>query len=138
MIILDTNVVSALMRDEPDQHVAEWLNQQPQTSIWTTTVTVFEIQVGLQVMAAGKRKTALAEGFERFLDEIEHHIVVFDEMAARLAASLTATRQKKGRVGEIRDTMIAGIVLAQHASLATRNTAHFADISASIINPWAA
>jgi predicted nucleic acid-binding protein len=69
---------------------------------------------------------------------MDHRIAVFDEEAARLAANLTAFRQKKGRVGELRDTMIAGIVMARHATLATRNVTHFADISATVVNPWVA
>lgn len=87
-------------------------------------------------MPAGKKRVSLSEDFERLLDRIEHRIAVFDEQAARLAAELTGLRQKKGRVGELRDTMIAGIVLSHHASLATRNTARFSDISATVVNPW--
>lgn len=136
MIILDTNVVSALMRDIPDPQVAQWLDTQPEHSIWTTSVTVFEIQSGLQVMPLGKRRTGLAEEFERLLEEIEHRVATFDEEAARLAADLAAQRQIIGRVGELRDTMIAGIVLAHHATLATRNVAHFADIRATVVDPW--
>ena len=138
MILLDTNVVSALMRDVPDRSVSDWLDQQPEYSIWTTSVTVFEIRTGLQVMPAGKKRSFLSEAFERLLDEIDHRISVFDEEAARQAANLTASRQKKGRPVELRDTMIAGIVLASKASLATRNTAHFSDLPATIIDPWAA
>jgi len=65
-------------------------------------------------------------------------IVVLDEEAARITAELMASRHKRGKVGELRDSMIAGIVLSHHASLATRNTSHFADISATVVNPWAA
>ncbi len=136
MIILDTNVVSALMRDFPDAKVAQWLDTQPEDSIWTSSVTVFEIQSGLQVMPLGKRRAGLADEFERLLEEIEHRVATFDEEAARLAADLASRRQKNGRVGELRDTMIAGTVLAHHASLATRNVAHFDDIHATVINPW--
>jgi predicted nucleic acid-binding protein len=138
MTILDTNVLSALMRDVPDKKVEEWLDRQPETSIWTTSVTVFEVQVGLLVMPAGRKKSALSEAFELILDEFDHRIAVFDEIAGREAANLTAARQKDGRVGELRDTMIAGIVLARHATLATRNVAHFNDIPATVINPWTA
>lgn len=116
----------------------EWLDREPEYSVWTTSVTVFEVQAGLQVMPAGKKRLALSAEFERLLDEIDHRIAVFDEQAARQAANLTASRQKTGRVGELRDTMIAGIVLACNASLATRNVAHFRDISATIVNPWEA
>lgn len=136
MIILDTNVLSALMRDAPDRTVASWMDRQPSSSVWTNSITILEIQTGLQVMPAGKKRVSLSEDFERLLDRIEHRIAVFDEQAARLAAELNGLRQKKGRVGELRDTMIAGIVLAHHATLATRNTAHFSDISATVVNPW--
>jgi len=137
MIVLDTNVISALMRDVPDPRVSEWLDQQPEFSIWTTSVTIFEIQSGLMVMPAGKRRSTLAEAFERLLGEIDHRISVFDEEAARQAAQLSAYRQKKGTVVELRDTMIAGTALAHHATLAIRNTAHLEDVSITIVNPWA-
>jgi len=138
MTILDTNVLSALMRDVPDRKAEEWLDQQPQSSIWTTSVTVFEVQVGLLVLPIGKKQSALSEEFERLLNEIDHRIAVFDEDAAREAASLTAARQKRGISVELRDTMIAGIVLARHATLATRNVTHFSDIPATVVNPWTA
>ena len=138
MIILDTNVLSALMRNVPDVQVVAWLDRQPQVSIWTTAVTVFEMQLGLQIMATGNKKLVLSEEFDRLLAQIDHRIAAFDEEAGRQAANLTAARRAKGRVGDLRDTMIAGIVLAHHASLATRNVSHFSDISASVVNPWAA
>jgi len=136
MIILDTNVISALMRDLPDPSVESWLDRQPHSSIWTTSISVLEIETGLQTMPAGKRRSSLSEDFDRLLGRIDHRIAAFDEPAARLAAELTGLREKKGRVVEIRDTMIAGIVLAHHATLATRNVAHFADMSAKVVNPW--
>lgn len=138
MIILDTNVVSALMNDPAESAVVAWLDRQARSSIWTTSITVFEIETGLGTMAAGKRQAALSQLFERVLNSIDHRIAVFDEEAARLAANLTAFRQKKGRVGELRDTMIAGIVVARRATLATRDVTHFADISATVVNPWVA
>ncbi len=136
MIILDSNVVSALMRDAPDQSVVSWMDHQMHASLWTSSITILEIQTGLQVMPEGRKKVSLSEDFERLLDQIDHRIVAFDEPAARFAAELIGLRKKKGRVGDLRDIMIAGIVLAQGASLATRNVAHFADISASVVNPW--
>jgi toxin FitB len=138
MIILDTNVFSALMRQVPDKTVVAWLDRQPRTSIWTTSVTVLEVRFGLQIMASGKRRSALVEAFEVALDAIGNRVVPFDIVAAQQAGDLMASHHKKGRPGELRDTMIAGIVLAQHATLATRNTAHFDDISAPIVDPWAA
>src|SRR5213592_3134380 len=138
MTVLDTNVLSALMRQTPDKKVVAWLDKQPRTSIWTTSVTVLEVRFGLQIMPAGKRRSALIQAFEGVLEKIGNRVVAFDGAAARHAGDLMASRHKKGRPGELRDTMIAGIVLAQHATLATRNTAHFDDIPVTLINPWVA
>jgi predicted nucleic acid-binding protein len=135
MTILDSNVLSALMNDPAEQIVVAWMNRQPASEIWTTSVTILEIQFGLEIMPAG-RKTALSTRFERVLEETGRRIAVLDEEAARISAALMASRQKHGRPVELRDTMIAGIVLAHHATLATRNVSHFADISAHVVNPW--
>jgi toxin FitB len=136
VIILDTNVISALMNDPPDGKVVDWLDRQAGSSIWTTSVTVLEIQFGLQLMPAGKRRTVLSHVFEQILEGIQSRIAGLDEEAARRTADLMASRQKAGRVGELRDSMIAGIVLARNATLATRNVVHFRDISATVVNPW--
>lgn len=138
MIILDTNVLSALMLNVPDRRVLEWLDRQAAELIWTTAVTVFEIQVGLEGLDLGKRKSGLMQEFERLLGYINYRVAPFDEEAARRAADLDAARRKKGRIIDLRDTMIAGIVMARHATLATRNVAHFSDLSATIVNPWTA
>ena len=138
MIILDTNVLSALMQHAPDRQVISWLDQQPRTSVWTTSVTVLEVRFGLQVMPLGKRRAHLVLAFETLLsDKVEGRIAPFDAVAASLAADLMASRHKRGRPGDLRDTMIAGIVLAHKASLATRNTPHFEDLLVPVINPWA-
>jgi len=137
MTILDTNVISAMMQDPPEPQVVAWLDSQARSSLWTTSVTVLEIESGLRIMPAGKRQVVLSRVYERILNGIEHRIAVFDEMSAREAAQVMASRRKRGSPVEIRDTMIAGIVLSRHASLATRNVLHFADIAASVINPWA-
>jgi toxin FitB len=138
MIVLDTNVLSALMRQSPDKQVIDWLDQQPRSSIWTTSVTILEIRFGLQILPIGKRRSALIQAFDKgLLDKIERRVAPFDTIAAQQAGDLMALRHKKGRVGELRDTMIAGIVLACHATLATRNTSHFEYLSVPIVNPWA-
>jgi len=137
MILLDTNVLSALMQLQPDAQAVTWLDRQPRTSIWTTSITVFEIRFGLQTMALGKRRTALIHLFDRLLhDLIQQRIAHFDIAAANHAAELMAIRQKKGRPIDMRDTMIAGVALATHAKLATRNVRHFEDIASSVLNPW--
>lgn len=136
MIILDTNVLSALMHQPPDHHVIAWLDQQPRTSIWTTAVTVLEIRYGMQILAVGRRRSSLIEIFEVVLDRIDQRVAQFDALAAEHAADLMAARRKKGRPVDLRDTMIAGIALAHHATLATRNTPHFEDVSISLVDPW--
>jgi len=138
MTILDTNVLSALMRRIPDNRVVAWLDRQPRTSIWTTSVTALEIRLGLQVLPVGKRRSSLIQTFEEVLEQLDRRVAPFDVAAAQHAGDLMAARQKKGRPGDLRDTMIAGIVIAQHASLATRNTAHFDDIPLPLVNPWTA
>ena len=138
MIILDTDVLSALMREEPDKAVAAWLNDQSRISIWTTSITVLELQFGLQIMPSGRKRSQLMEALEILLaDKIAERIAPFDAVAARRAADLMASRYRRGRPKELRDTMIAGIVLAHNATLATRNTPHFRDLSVPVINPWA-
>jgi predicted nucleic acid-binding protein len=137
MMILDTNVLSALMRQAADNNVVAWLDKQPRTSVWTTSVTILEIRFGLQILAAGKRRAFLMDAFEKLLlDQIGRRIAPFDVAAAQHAGDLMASRHKKGHPTELRDTMIAGIVLACHATLATRNTRHFDDLSVPVINPW--
>jgi predicted nucleic acid-binding protein len=137
VILLDTNVLSALMQQKPDLAVIRWLDRQPRTSVWTTAITVLEIRFGLQSMPVGKRRLLLLGAFDRLLAEmIQQRIAPFDNAAAQQAADLMAVRQKNGRSGDLRDTMIAGITLASHATLATRNLKHFEDISSVVVNPW--
>lgn len=137
MIVLDTNVVSELMKEKPDDDVIVWLDSQAAESVWTTSITVFELQMGMNLLPAGKRRNALEAAFKAFVHEdLENRVVAFDEAAAMEAARLAAKRRVAGRPGEFRDTQIAGIVLARKAELATRNTKHFADLGGHLINPW--
>lgn len=137
MIVLDTNVVSELMHPSPNVGVLRWLNRQARSSIWITSVNVFELRFGLETMPAGKRQVAMNAWFEQWLsDVVQQRILVYDEAAARMASDVAAARSKNGRPGELRDTMIAGIVLASHATLATRNVRHFGDIAEHVVNPW--
>ncbi len=87
-------------------------------------------------MSSGKRRTLLFQAFEAMLEKFGRRVASFDDAAAQQAGDLMASRHKKGRPVDLRDAMIAGIVLAHHATLATRNTAHFEDIAAPIVNPW--
>ena len=137
MIILDTNVLSALMRKAPDPPVIEWLDQQPAESIWITSITLFEARFGLALLPKGRRRSALESAFEELLvEDLEGRILDFDRPAAEAAAALAAERQRQGRTVDIRDTQIAGVVLARRATFATRNVKHFSDLGADVVNPW--
>ena len=137
MIILDTNVLSALMLMIPDRTIVAWLDMQPEEEICTTSITVLELKFGIEITAAGKRRSQLQAAFQIILDRIAHRVLPFDEAAAEQAADLMAVRKKKGQPRDFRDTMIAGIVLANRSTLATRNTAHFHDLTpSSLIDPW--
>ena len=136
MIVLDTNVLSALMRHPPDTGVVEWLDKQPRTSIWTTSITILEIRYGLHILPIGKRRSALLQAFERVLvEKIENRVAPFDTAAAQQAGDLMAVRHKKGRPGELRDTMIGGIALVARATLVTRNVRHFDDLNVTVVDP---
>jgi predicted nucleic acid-binding protein len=137
MVILDTNVISALMQQRTPPAVKLWLDRQAELSVWTTSVTVFEIRNGIEMLTRGRRRASLESEFERVLeDDIQRRIVPFDTEAATAAAILMAERQRAGRPGDMRDTMIAGIVIASHATLATHNTRHFSDLPVPVIDPW--
>ena len=139
MIILDTNVLSALMRQAPELPVVHWLDDQQADSVWITSVTLFEARFGLAVLPKGKRRQALEAAFARLLSEdLEDRVLAFDTAAAAEAASLAADRQKAGRPVDFRDTQIAGIALSRRATLATRNTRHFQDLRVPVVDPWQA
>jgi predicted nucleic acid-binding protein len=139
MIILDTNVLSALMRTAPEAPVVAWLDRQPAESVWITSITLFEARLGLALLPTGRRRRTLEAAFAQLLKEdLENRVLDFDSAAAIEAASLAAERQKAGRPVDMRDTQIAGIALARHATLATRNVRHFGDLKVPIVDPWVA
>jgi predicted nucleic acid-binding protein len=137
MIVLDTNVVSALMRSEPDPVVVAWLDSLPPESVWTTSITVFEVRLGLEILLAGRRRWELEEAFAKALEEdFESRVLPFDQAAAQAAGRIAAERRRAGRTVEIRDIQIAGIVNIRKATLATRNTRHFEGSGLVLIDPW--
>ena len=137
MLVLDTNVISELMKVEPDPQVISWLDSQSFDSVWTTSVSVFEISFGLNALPDGKRKRALRDAFDAMLaEELEHHVLDFDRAAANRAGEISAKLHRLGRPVEVRDVQIAGIVSVRHAILVTRNLKHFQDTDISLVNPW--
>lgn len=138
MIVLDTNVLSALMRREADAAAVAWLDGQAAESIWTTAISVFEIRFGLELLVPGRRRRQLETAFSRAISEdLDGRVLPFDEDAAREAASRAAERQRAGRRVDFRDLEIAGIVSARRATLATRNVRHFQDLGIALVDPWA-
>jgi len=117
--------------------VIAWLDGLPAESVWTTSITAFEVQFGLALLAPGRRRRQLEEAFARSLaEDLEHRILPLDRSAAQSAGAMAARRRRAGRAVEIRDVLIAGIVAARKASLATRNTKHFDGLDLRLIDPW--
>lgn len=138
MILLDTNVLSAVMQRDPPEAVVAWLDDQPASSIWTTAVTVFEIEYGLRRLPEGRRRRRLEEAFRQALaEDFGGRVLPFDAPAARASAAIAVERAAVGLAVEIRDVQIAGIARARQASVATRNGRHF-ESSCSVIDPWEA
>jgi predicted nucleic acid-binding protein len=137
LILLDTNVLSALMQREPDAAVVGWLDSQSAESIWTTSITVFEVRTGLELLEAGNRRRALQRAFDQLLaGELDGRVQSFDQSAAVAAGTIAADRQRAGRTLEVRDVQIAGIALARKATLATRNLRHFEGLGVDLVDPW--
>lgn len=136
MIILDTNVLSAVMQREPSAQVVAWLNRQPTRSVWTTAVTVFEVEYGLQRLPNGKRRKAIGVAFRALITEdLGGRVLAFDSSAAIAAGTISAALEVEGKKVEIRDVQIAGIARARQATVATRNVKHF-ERACTVINPW--
>ena len=139
MIVLDTNVVSALMLERPDPQVLAWLDTEPADEIWTTTISVFELRFGIERLPAGRRRNRLDLELARLLqDDLQGRILPFDVDAAREAGRIAAQRERRGATVEFRDTQIAGIAVARQARIATRNARHFRDLGLPVIDPWSA
>ena len=137
MILLDTNVLSALMRDTPDPTVVQWLDNQPAESIWTTSVTVFEIRTGIELLTPSRRHKRLDDMFTQLLTEdLAGRVQSFDLPAAHAAGTVAANQQRNGRSVEIRDVQIIGIAASRRATVATRNTRHFHGTGIDLVNPW--
>ena len=137
MIILDTNVLSVLMQRKPDPAVVAWLDRQAPTSVWTTTVTVFEILFGIELLTESRRRRELEKAFQNAMaEDLSSRILPFDQAAAREAALLAANRRHQGMSLDIRDIQIAGIALVHQATVATRNVRHFSDTGVDLVNPW--
>jgi predicted nucleic acid-binding protein len=137
VIILDTNVLSALMRTPAEAVVVTWLDAQSADSVWISSIPAFETRFGLGLLPKGRRRTGLERAFDSVLSiDLANRVLPFDAPAAAAAARLAADRQRSGRPVDLRDALIAGIALARRATIATRNTRHFEGLEVPVVNPW--
>lgn len=138
MILLDTNVLSALTRIEREPAVAAWLAAQRGPSLHTTAICQAEIWAGIAVMPHGRRRLALEQAvYAMFIEEFDSRILPFDDHAALAYADIFAARRRAGRPGTEADLMIAAIARTQSASVVTRNVRDFEGCGVPVINPWA-
>ena len=137
MIVLDTNVLSELMRPEPDANVTAWVSQRPATSLFTTTVTQAEMLYGLRLLPAANRRSRLeAVVSEMFATDFAGRVLPFDQAAAHAYAEIAATRRRAGRPITQFDAQIAAIARSRDAGVATRNVADFEGCGIAVIDPW--
>ena len=137
MFVLDTNVVSELMRPAPDPVVASWVAERATSSQFLTAVTEAELRFGLAVMPTGKRRDGLAAALERMPETgFANRILLFDSGAARAYAEIAAARRRLGRPIAKADCQIAAIARARGMAVATRNIRDFKDSGIEIFDPW--
>ena len=138
MIILDTNVVSELMRPRPEAKVLGWLAAQRRTSLFTTSITKAEVFFGIELMSAGRRKDDLRLAARRVFDgDFRDRVLPFDAAAGERYGVIVVARRRAGKPLETLDAQIAAIALVVDAAVATRNTADFENCGVTIVNPWA-
>ncbi|GLR66947.1 ribonuclease VapC [Acidocella aquatica] len=137
MILLDTNVLSELMRPTPEAAVERWLAEQPAASVFISAITEAELRYGVALLPAGKRRSALAVTIEAMLvEDFGGRILPFDSQAAIAFAEIATARRQAGRPISQADAQIAAIARSRGATLATRNVADFEQCGITIINPW--
>jgi toxin FitB len=139
MIVLDTNVLSELMRPTPDELVLQWMDCQPSASLFTTTVTQAEILYGVSTLPDGRRRQELARAVgAMFEQDFRGKTLPFDGPAAVAYAAICADRRRLGRPISQFDAQIAAIVRSRGAALGTRNTQDFQECGINVIDPWLA
>ena len=137
MFILDTNVVSELMRPRPDPVIESWFAEHATSSLFLTAVSEAELRFGLAVMPIGKRREGLASALKRVLETgFANRILPFDSSAARAYAKIAAARRRVGRPIPVADCQIAAIARSRDMAVATRNVRDFEDAGIEISDPW--
>ena len=137
MIIFDTNVISELMRQDPETKVVSWLDDQPTSSLFITAITEAEVLRGIAILPEGRRKRGLAAAAEyAFNVLLNRRILPFDSAAAQAYAAIAAERLAAGRPISQSDCQIAAIARARGAAVATRDAGGFIGCGIDVINPW--
>jgi toxin FitB len=137
MIVLDTNVLSEVIKTVPSAEVSGWLALQPPSVVYTTAITQAELLYGIELMPKGRRRSVLQAAVMRILTELfANRILPFDSEAAEAYSRIASSRRAMGRPMSEADARIAAIALSHGAALATRNTADFAHCGIKVLNPW--
>ena len=137
MILLDTNVVSELMKPAPAAAVARWIAEQPATTLYTSSITQAEVLHGILLLPAGRRRSTLEAAAEAMFDEdFGGRVLPFGSDAARAYAQIAAQRRRSGRPISNFDAQIAAITRTARAAVATRNVGDYDDCGIKVLNPW--
>jgi predicted nucleic acid-binding protein len=137
MIVLDTNVLSELLRPAPAPRVLAWVGRQPRASLFVTSMTRAEVFYGIHVLPRGRRRQALWDATDKLFAQLfRGRMLSFDGDAADAYAEIMAARKSGGRRMSQSDAVIASVARSRGASLATRNVKDFVDCGIEIINPW--
>lgn len=138
MIVVDTNVISELMRPAPDAHVRLWIGEQDLAELHVTAITLAEIAYGVTRLPAGRRKALITSTADDVIAAFHGRVVAFDEAAVPHYARIVSVRERAGRPVTVIDGQIAAICAAFEATLATRNIKDFKGTGVALIDPWVA
>ena len=137
MLVVDTNVLSELMRPTPDPVIASWVAKRTTSSLHLTAISEAELRFGLAIMPPGRRRDGLAEGLKRMLRTgFANRVLPFDSAAASSYAEIAAARRAMGRPMPEADCQIAAIARSRDMAVVTRNVRDFADAGIDVIDPW--
>lgn len=137
MIVLDTNVLSELVRPVPEPKVLAWVEAQSMDALFSTAISRAEMLYGVRILQDGRRRESLLREVEAiFSTDMAGRVLPYDEAAADAHAEIAAQRRVLGRPSSQSDLMIAGIVRSHGATLATRNTRDFQDCGIALVDPW--
>lgn len=136
-IVVDTNVVSELMREYPDPNVYRWFNDQDESELFLTAVVEAELQIGISVLPQGRRRYELETRLGQTITiDFSNRVIPFDSESARAYAMIGAHRRSIGKPIRTMDCQIAAIARSNGAAVATRDVGDFEECGIEVINPW--